>query len=134
MTKKHEPTPEERQKQSDAIRKLYGLKPWKLPKKPNPSLGLALALFVAPAASWDLWIPMGGNFGAYTNQRGEIAMPLGGNSNAYVMPDDSLVVRQRGGAYTNNGTSYVGGGGLYSGTDGSVVYVTPRGDLFNFGP
>jgi len=37
MNKKPEPTPEQRQKQSDAIRKLYGLKPLKLPQKPSPS-------------------------------------------------------------------------------------------------
>lgn len=126
MTKKP-PTPEELKRQLDAMRKLYGPKPLKLPKQ----LGLALALGVTPAVA-DVWLPMGG--GAYVNERGGIAIPMGGKSNAYLMPDNSIVTRQQGGAISTNGTAYVGGNGLYSGTDGSTGFVNRNGDVYEWRP
>ena len=71
---------------------------------------------------------------AYINLEGEIAMPLDRSRSTYLMPDNSLLIGQQGGAFSTNGTAYVGGNGVYSGTDGSTAFVTRHGDVYEFEP
>lgn len=133
MTKQREPSPEQLKRQREAMKKFFGLKPLTLPKKPEPpkmALALVLAMIAAPVAADALWMPLGNS---YVNaETGDVAMPLGGRSHSYVMPDNRLLMRQRGGAIDTNGTAYVGGRGLYAGTDGTTGYVARNGDIYEF--
>lgn len=95
----------------------------------TPLLCMVLALFVAPAASGDVWLPL---------PNGDLVGPHGGLllKEPYGYMDNrtgGMIVVERSTALNiNTGTSYVGGNGLYSGTDGSTGYVNGHGDVYEF--